>query len=291
MGRPIEFTPSLELNKTNNLATAPSDIENTASILVNNAIAVLNEKQPSPQRLGEALRPFAVTQWTRDVLNHIAADKMNRLIGCLKRSAPPSPPPRATLRLVTAHFQRALSDEPAIAPLQFTEWRDIVLRTGLNHLANPDAWLAAWDALGTHRIPDPPTLARVTLLEMHTVADTSLFGDLIQSLWQAVRIEFAPATTPGSVAAFRKNVSTIPEDLRAPNAELATIGVDFEESKLDIGLPSNFESLGHTARIAPLQEAAPDSQQLLRFLSTGAQTNVLRQVRLALPSVAAGVSC
>ena len=67
--------------------------------------------------------------------------------------------------------------------------------------------------------------------------------------------------------------------------------MDFEETKLDIGLPTNFDSLGPTARIAALQEATPDSQQLLRFLSTGAQTNVLQQVRLTLPSVAAGVSC
>ena len=95
----------------------PSTIENTASILVNNAIAVLNEKQPSSQRLEEALRPFAVTQRARDVLNHITVDKMNRLIGRLKRSSIPG----ETLRLISAHFQRALSDEPAIIPLQFTE--------------------------------------------------------------------------------------------------------------------------------------------------------------------------
>ena len=275
----FEFNPFLELNKMNTLSMGPSTIENTASILVNNAIAVLNEKHPSSQRLDEAIRPFAAAQWTREVLNHITVAKMNRLIGRLKRSSLP----KATLRLITAHFQRALIDEPAIIPLHFTEWRDIVMRTGLNHLADPDTWLAVWEALATHRIPDPPTLARVSLLEIHTVTDTSLFGDLIQSLWQAVRIEFAHATTtPGSVVAFRQNVSTPPEALRAPNAELTTIGLDFEASKLDIGLPSNFESLGPTARIAALQDATPDSQQMMRFLSTGAQTNVLQQVRLTL---------
>ena len=272
----------------NTLAMDPSTIENTASILVNNAINVLNTPRVSSQSLDEALRPFAVIQWTREVLNHITVAKMNRLLGRLKRS----PLPKATLRLITEHFKRALSDEPAIIPLHFTEWRDTVTRSGLNNLANPDTWLAVWEALSTHRIPDPPTLARVSLLEIQTVSDSSLFGDLIQSHWQAVRIEFAHTTaTPGTVVTFRKNVSALPEALRAPNAELTEIGQDFEDSKLDIGLPSNFDHMGPSARITALQEATPDSQQLLRFLSTGAQTNVLQQVRLTLPSVASGVNC
>ena len=158
----------------NTLAMDPSPIENTASTLVNNAIAVLNEKQPSTQRSDEALRPFAVTQWARGVPNRIADTKMNRLLWRLKRSTLP----RATLRLITAHFHRALSDEPAITPIHFTEWRDVVRRTALNNLANPDTWMAVWEALATHRIPGPPKLARVSLMEIQTVADSSLFGDL-----------------------------------------------------------------------------------------------------------------
>ena len=107
-----------------------------------------------------------------------------------------------------------------------------------------------------------------------------------------MRIEYAQTTsTTGAIVAFRRNFSTLPEELRAPNAELSAIGVDFEESKLDIGLPTNFDLLGPKARIVSLQEAAPDSQQLLRFLSTGSQTSIQQQVRLSLPSAAAVVSC
>ena len=261
----------------NHLAMGPPTIENTASILVNNAIAVLNEKRSSARRLGEALRPFAAIQWAREVLNRVSIAKMYRLLGRFKRSAIP----KATLRLVAEHFKRALIDEPAITPVHFTDWGDTVIRTSLTNLANPDTWLAVWETLQTHRIPDPPTLARISLLEIRMLADPSPFGELIQALWQAVRIELAYTTsTTTPIVAFRQNISSLPEALRAPNAELTAIGQDFADSKLDIGLPSNFDTMGPMARVVALQEATPDSQQMLRFLSTGAQPNILQQVRL-----------
>ena len=55
--------------------------ESTAAILFNNAIAVLNESKPTPSRLDDALKPCAVTQWTRGVINHISITKVNRLFG------------------------------------------------------------------------------------------------------------------------------------------------------------------------------------------------------------------
>ena len=177
---------------------------------------------------------------------------MNRLFGRFKRSAIP----KATLRLVIDRFKRALSDEPAITPTHFTEWRDAVLRTSLDNLANPDTWLAVCETLQVHRTPNPPKLATISLLEIQTPSDTSHFGELIQSLWQAVRIELAHTDTAAApVVAFRQNISALPEVLRAPNAELTAIGQDFAEAKLDIGLPSNFDSLGPMARVAALQEA------------------------------------
>ena len=132
------------------------------------------------------------------------------------------------------------------------------MRTSLNRLTNPDTWLAVWEALGTFRIPDPPTLARVSLVEIQSLADASPFGELIQSLWQAIRIENAQAggITP-PIVAIRRNIDSLPEALRAPNAELTAIGAEFEESKLDIGLPTNFDPLGPMDRIVSLQEADP----------------------------------
>ena len=53
----------------------------------------------------------------------------------------------------------------------------------------------------------------------------------------------------------------------------------------------DFEQLGPTARIDALQADTPDSQHLLRFLSDGAQSNILHQVKHTLPSAASGAAC
>ena len=272
----------------NALAMGQNTVAQTASILVNNLMNVLQDPRVSPNRLEEALRPFAVIQWTRPVIEHITVSKMNRLFGRLKQAGVP----RATLRIVIEHFKRALSDEPAIVPVEFTEWRDIVSRASLTDLANPDTWLAAWNALALHRIPDARTLSRVSILEIQTIAEVSPFGDLITPLWQAVRLEQAQEIgTPTPVVALRANLDSIPEALRAPSVELSQVGTEYEESKIALGLPANFDNLPPMARINALQGVTPDSQHLLRFLSAGAQANILQQVRHTLPCVASGVAC
>ena len=90
---------------------------------------------------------------------------------------------------------------------------------------------------------------------------------------------------------FRPDPMSLPEALRAPSVADTAIGTEYTQAKESIGLPMDFDSLGPTARIAALQAATPDSQHLLRFLSAGAQSNILQQVRLTLPSVASGVAC
>ena len=272
----------------NTLSTYQPTIENTASILANNLIDVLNDNTATPRRrLDESLRPFAAIQWNRSVINHIAIAKINRLFGRLKRSRTP----KATLKLEIDHFHRALSDEPSIIPIQFPEWWGAITRSSLTNLDNSDTWVAAWTSLESHRIPDIAKLANVSLLEIQTIADTSPFGELFISLWKAVRIERAHERgLSAPVVDFWDNSARIPEALRGPIVELTAIGEDYLGSKTEIGIPVNFDEIGPMSRKTALQEATPDSQQLLRFLAAGAQPNILQQVRLTLPAVASGVS-
>ena len=147
-------------------------VAQTAPILVNNLMNILQDPRVSPNRLEEALHPFAVGQWATPAIEHIAESKMDRLFGRLKREGAP----RATLRIVIEHLKRARSDEQATIPAEFTDWRDIVSRSALTDLANPDTWWAKWNALALRRIPDARTLSRVSLLETQTIAEASPFG-------------------------------------------------------------------------------------------------------------------
>ena len=130
------------------------------------------------------------------------------------------------------HTKRALSDETDIFPPEYTEWRDIAVRSSLTDRANPDTWFEAWDALLIHRIPDAVTLEMVSLLGIQTIAETYPFGYLAAPLWQAVRVERGQYQgIPAPVVMFRANLDTVPEALRAPSVELPQVGVEYEGVK------------------------------------------------------------
>ena len=142
-------------------------------------------------------------------------------------------------------FHRALAAETAAIPIRFTEWRETVSRTSLTFLTDPDTWLEVWNDLETHRIPDAITLARVSINEIHALATASTFGELIMSLWQAVRIENAQAIEHWMPPlTFRINPTTLSEALRAPSVEGSAMGAEYDMSKHALGLPMDFDSLG-----------------------------------------------
>ena len=79
------------------------------------------------------------------------------------------------------------------------------------------------------------------------------------------------------------------EALKAKNVQYSAFGTKLAAAAEDLQLPEKFPRMGTKARIIALQNAAPDTQQLYRFLSIGAQANILEQVRPTLPSVASGI--
>ena len=168
----------------NAIAMDPHTVEATAAILVSNLINVIKDTKAPASQIEEALKPFAVIQWAREVINHVAVRKINRLFGRLKRS----PIPKDTLKVVIDHFHTALAAEATVIPLKFTPWREAVQRASLNTLTGPDTWLEVWTSLEEHRIPDPESLAKISLLEMQAITASSPFRDLIAPLWQALEI-------------------------------------------------------------------------------------------------------
>ena len=111
----------------------PHTIETTSVILYNNIIRVLGDAKATASELEEALKPFAVIQWARRVIEHITVAKLNRLFGRLKRSSAP----KETLRIVVGHFRRALVADEMEIPIQFAIWRELTHRFALTTLATP----------------------------------------------------------------------------------------------------------------------------------------------------------
>ena len=260
----------------------------TAAILFNNLVKVLNDVKSSQSELEDALTPFAVIQWNKSLMDSIGIHRINRLFGRLKRSSIP----KTTLRTVIAHFHTSMADKGAIIPPQFMEWRDIIAKYSLHAVVSYSTWVPIIQFLVDEKISTPQILSELTNAELNLWIKDSPWAELISSLWQSVRIEFHVTTDVNKLSlTFRNNNYTLVEALKSGSSSDSTFATEISESKADLGLPSAFEKLGPAAKINALQQATPDSQHLLRFLSAGAQANILERVRSTLPSVASGVKC
>ena len=270
------------------LAFGHRAVESTAAILLNNLINTLNAADSTAEDFEHALHPFAAIQWAKPLIEKLGISKINRVFGRLKRTTIA----KAPLRLVIDHFKTALSDAGEAMPDGLAEWRTILTRYSLNLLADYATWTPVINFLHEHRIATPVGFSELSPAEVNILIANSPFGELTNSLWQAVRIEFSSAKgiTPLTTQ-FRSNHFSLVEALRAKCVEESDFGTELTDAAKDLQLPENSPRLGPKARIIALQNIMPDSQQLLRFLSAGAQNNILEQVRSTLPCVASGIGC
>ena len=263
-------------------------LDSAASILLNNIANILNNDKSNSYDFDLALKPFAVTQRTRPIIEKLGIDKTNRAPGRLKR--PPAPKP--ALRLVVDHFKTSLSDPGAKMPDNLADWRTILTRYSLNLLADYATWTLVIHFVIAHRVDIPGAFSEIRQGGADPLSASSPYGELVRSLWKAVKLEFAAANgiTPFTMQ-FRTKDFSLVEALRAQNAQESEFGIELATATEDLQLPENPGRLGHIARITPLRNIDPDSQPRLRFLSIGAHANILEQVRHTLPSVASVIGC
>ena len=191
------------------------------------------------------------------------------------------------------HFRTALSDPGAQMPDNSAERRTIITRYSLNLLADYATWDLAIHFIIAQRVDSPVGFSGLKLdVVESTPSSSSPYGELVRSQRQAARWECSDAmgVTPFALH-FRNKDFSLAEAIRAQNVEESEFGIELAAAKEDLQLPGNFGRLGPKARIIALRNIAPDSQQLLRFLSIGAQANISEQVRSTHPSAASGIGC
>ena len=237
-------------------------LESTAAILLNNIIATINNNDSTKEDFIYALKPFAIIQWTRPIIEKLGIEKINRVFGRLKRA----PVPKDTLRLMIDHFKNALSDQGSDMPVEYTEWETILTKYSLNLQADFSTWTSVIHLLNTLQQPTPAGLSELTLDGITGLTEASPYQELICPLWQAVRYEFAPSKgiTPLTLK-FRTDSFSLTEALKAKSVEDSEFGREFALAQGDLDLPENFCRLGPKARVMALQNIMPDSQKLLRF--------------------------
>ena len=77
--------------------------------------------------------------------------------------------------------------------------------------------------------------------------------------------------------------------IRTESLTKTKIHIEYEETKVILGLPANFEDLSPHARTKVLLKAGPNRTVIEKFTKLGAQSNILRQVEKLLPAAASGI--
>ena len=156
-------------------ALESNTLASAASILINNVIDTLNKKKVSSQELETAIKPFAVIQWNREIISRIGIDKINRILGRLKRSQVC----KKALRLAIDHFHTALADNGVTLPNRLTEWLVAITKYSLNTLADFDTWAPAIERLEANDINNPLALSNSTLPLFNALAAGSPHAEML----------------------------------------------------------------------------------------------------------------
>ena len=78
-------------------------------------------------------------------------------------------------------------------PDDLAEWRTIITRYSLNLLADYATWTLVIHCLIPQNLPTPVSLSATKLDAVNCITAVSPYGELVNSLRRAVRMEFASA--------------------------------------------------------------------------------------------------
>ena len=261
----------------------------TAKLIYTNILRALNDIHSPAHVLLKAIKPFFAVQFTRRVVREVDGYLLKVLMARLKRSSLSA----HWYQMLLKHMSVALTDDSVAIPLVFEEWRCLLVRFQLcDSLPFPD-WIPLLNNLVAHEVRSPTDLAALTRLDILTLTIDSPHRELLLKLWQCASHVSAQTghTADSATLALATNAGALASSFRAAHIEDTGIARSCVAAVSDLGVPSKFESAGPAAKIRLLAASKPDPAALERFLNTGSQLNILRQVQSSLRSVAAGVQC
>ena len=255
-----------------------------ANLIIANLDRFLNDRSSNRASLDQALRPFLALEWSHEVLSQVGTSRLN-LIWARVRSSPATPD---LVRTVIEHIRRPLiARNSALDPVHAL-WRPVLDRFQLAHTVGPLGWSSTLTTLCRLGLSSPELLAGSSLDSLRHTLPQRLFPR-VSLLWQASRLLPSASSASRTQLSLLVDVDRIVPSLRAGTVESSAFGQDLSALTRRLNLSDDFASLGPAAKVRRLEAVASDQALLSRFLETGANANVLQQVRSSLPAVAAGL--
>ena len=253
------------------------------------AIRVLMDSSYSADKIGAAVTPFFAVDFSRDSVTRIGNYKFSRFLNRLRGSLLD----RTLYRALMNHISIPMIDETLAFSPELEQWRVIIARYNLTESISLPDWIPIINHLAAALIATPQDLALWSHAEISLLAANSPNADAILSLFRATSVVCAPvpSATPESSWQLLSSAHALAGGLRVSTVAETSCARAHATALDAMELPGEFSHLGPAAKIRCLAESSADKAQLFRFLNTGAQVNILRQVQDSLKSVASGIQC
>ena len=241
----------------------------------------------SVQMVAASTLPFFAIDFSNESVSIVGNYKLSRFLNRLRGSLLD----RAFYRALMDRIKIPMVDEAVVFTPELDDWRRIIVRHNLTEMLSLPDWIPILNHLADALIINPMDLTEWAPADVSHLAHGSPNPDAILALFRATLIVYAPAPSATTASSWHLCASahSLARGIRFSTVEETARARSFATAEGALELPPEFPLLGHAAKIRCLAESTADRSQILRFLNTGAQVNVLRQVQDSLKSVASGI--
>ena len=250
-------------------------------------IRIFTDAPYTSAALSASILPFFAIDFSRGIILRVGPYKMDRFLNRLRGSLIR----KDEYRCLVAHVKDSLIGETVVFSPEMEEWRVIILRNNLTERLQLPDWIPILNHLAGSLIVRPRDLALWSHAEISALAATSPESSAIIALFQASLVACAPvpSATPESSWHLMASAHALAGGLRAPTVSQTICARAHESARAALRLPDDFHPKGPAAKIRCLAQCTTEKSEILRFLNTGAQVNILHQVQDSLKSVASGI--
>ena len=260
-----------------------------SEIFMAKATRVMNDSAYTSRSIRDAICPFFALDFTRELILRVGLNCWNHFLARVRGSRLP----KVHFRAFVAHVKVYLLDDSLAFPADWEDWRLMIVTNNLAEQISMPDWVPIINHLAASLILHPSDFLKWSFAEISTVAISSPEATSILALYQAslVTLRSASSATPAASWKVMSSAHSLAEALRVPSVAQTEFALQHEVALAELDVREDYFKLGPAARIRALSESTAPRHDILRFLNTGAQVNVLHQVQDSLRPVASGIQC
>ena len=258
-----------------------------ASLTFDFAWETLGKKKLSNVDLRLVIDTLRAIPWTKESIRFVKSNRINELLRRLRSTS--------ISQMEYSSLAQTLTDPIGVDCLEkgtWTLWEELTLKYNLNKPMGTVDIRATIRSMTQGVIKTPLDLAAISKLQAIALDRSILAHGTVTLLWQCAKCQFE-YPTGGVTKRFHSDPQTLPDMIsRIKGKQLDQTGTarQLEELKTTMGLPKDFDKLTPGCQVKRLKAAQIDRNQLARYLSLGAELNLLRTIKGSLSQVCSGVA-